>query len=106
MVFRCIEAMVACQRYSKCRIKKLWVDAMHVPFALPVFRFVIRMGTRQEYSHVFGDLSTLCFFLDSVPQFILNARRGSVVGFSLSSVILELIGSPCLFPSQLGSCAL
>jgi hypothetical protein len=70
---------------------------MELRFGVPLFHFVTSAGTREEYAHIFGDLSSVCFFLVYVPQFLFNYRRRSVMGFSLSSVVLKLFGSSFLF---------
>jgi hypothetical protein len=70
---------------------------MQLRFGVPLFHFVTTAGTRDEYSVIFGDLSSFCFFLVYIPQFIFNLRRRSVVGFSLSSTVLKLVGSAFLF---------
>jgi hypothetical protein len=70
---------------------------MELRFVVPLFHFVTTAGTREEYAQIFGDLSSVCFFLVYVPQFLFNCRRQSVMGFSLSSVVLKLVGSAFLF---------
>jgi len=45
----------------------------------------------------FGNIATMCFFIVYIPQFLLNYRRKSVVGFSLQSTVFKLIGSSFLF---------
>jgi hypothetical protein len=70
---------------------------MELEIGVPLFRFVTRLGTIDEYAQALGDLSSVCFFLVYVPQFVLNCRRRSVAGFSLSSVVLKLVGSAFLF---------
>ena len=62
-----------------------------------IYHFVVGFLTKDQYAHLFGNLSTFCFFLVYVPQFFMYCKRRSVDGFSVSSVVLKLFGSSFLF---------
>jgi hypothetical protein len=97
-----IESLKRIRLLFKCLSDELFEPprsghGMILSFVLPIFRLITTSGTRAEYAIVLGDLSTLCFFLDSVPQFFFNLQRRSVHGFSLTSVLFEVVGSSFLW---------
>jgi len=49
-----------------------------------------------EFAHVLGILSSICFALQYLPQAYLNFKRKSVKGFSTVGIIIKLIGASFL----------
>lgn len=48
-----------------------------------------------------GNIASFCFFIVYIPQFLLNEKRKSVTGFSLSSTAFKLVGSSFLCVNSL-----